>query len=122
MSATGPFFALLACVAFGSAHAALAEPLNDPTRPPNVTGAPGSDVAEAEAPRQLQSVLISRGRKLAIINGETVALGGHLGEAVVAGISETEVVLRFPDHSETLKLLGGIERKPVTGESGKGRK
>jgi len=93
---------------------ALAQPLTDPTRPPNVTSTPGAEqVLESEAPRQLQSILFSHSRKVAVINGETVPLGGKIGDATVAKITESEVVLRYPDRTEVLKLLGDIERKPV---------
>jgi MSHA biogenesis protein MshK len=103
--------------------AALAQPLSDPTRPPNVSNAPtGEQVLDSETPRQLQSILFSRNRKVAVINGETVPLGGKVGEAVVAKITESEVVLRYPDRTETLKLLGDIERKPVGKAAVKGAK
>jgi MSHA biogenesis protein MshK len=96
-----------------TAQAALGQSLADPMRPPNVAGAASTEDAETEAPRQLQSVLFSAGRKIAVINGETVALGDRVGDGVVTKISQTEVVLKFPDRIEVLKLLGGIERKPV---------
>ena len=112
-----------AAFACGAAHAAIAQPLADPTRPPNVSTAPGGEqTLDAEAPRQLQSILFSRNRKIAVINGETVALGGTVGDAVVAKISPTEVVLRYPDRTEVLKFFGGIERKPVGGIRAKGGK
>ncbi|HEX2566490.1 MAG TPA: MSHA biogenesis protein MshK [Burkholderiales bacterium] len=104
---------LLACSA--PAHGALGQSLADPTRPPNVSGAPGAQ-GDAEAPSTiLQSVLISPGRKLAVINGAVVPLGGKVGEATLTSISESQVVLKFADRIEVVKLLGGIERRPVRG-------
>ena len=106
-----------------TAHAALAQTLGDPTRPPSVTaGAAGAETVESEAPRQLQSILFSRGRKVAVIDGQAVGLGAQIGDAVVAKISESEVVLKYPDRVETLKLLGGVERKPVGAAPVKGAK
>ena len=100
-------------------HGALGQPLSDPTRPPSVNGIAGPQ-GEAEAPTTvLQSVLISPGRKLAVINGSVVPLGGKVGDATLAGISESEVVLQYADRKEVVKLLGGIERMPATGERGK---
>ena len=98
----------------GAAHGALAQGLADPTRPPNVVPAAGGGQAEAEAPStQLQSVLLSPRRKLAVINGQTVALGEKVGDAVVTKITESAVVLKYGDRTEVLKLLGDVERKPV---------
>ena len=94
-------------------HGALGQSLSDPTRPPNAGGAPGQGDADT-SPTVLQSVLISPGRKLAVINGAVVPLGGKVGEATLAGISETQVVLKYSDRTEVIKLLGGIERIPVT--------
>ena len=105
---------LLLGLCAGAAQAAAAQGLADPTRPPNVAAAPAGVDAEPELPsNQLQSVLISSTRKIAVINGQSVALGGKLGDAVLARISETEVVLKYPDRTEVLKLLGGIERQPA---------
>lgn len=103
--------ALLFAASLGTIRPALAQPLTDPTRPPNVAGIDG---AEAEPPaNQVQSVLIARGRRVAIVNGATVKVGDKLGDAVVRNISESGVVLQYPDRSETLKLLGDVKRRPV---------
>jgi MSHA biogenesis protein MshK len=95
-------------------HGALGQSLSDPTRPPNTSGAQGPQ-GDLEAPTTvLQTVLISPGRKLAVINGSVVLLGGKVGEATLASISETGVVLKYSDRTEVITLLGGIERVPVT--------
>ena len=95
------------------AQGALGQSLSDPTRPPNVSAGPGAQ-GDAEAPTTvLQSVLISPGRKLAVINGSVVPLGGKVGDATLASISESEVMLKFSDRTEVLRLLGGVERTPV---------
>jgi MSHA biogenesis protein MshK len=95
-------------------HGALGQSLSDPTRPPSTSGAPGPQ-GDADAPSTvLQSVLISPGRKLAVINGAVVPLGAKVGDATLSSISETEVVLTYSDRTEVLKLLGGIERIPAT--------
>jgi MSHA biogenesis protein MshK len=107
------FAGLLLCAAsLGAVQAALGQSLADPTRPPNVTA--GRDNEELEPPaNQVQSVLIARGRRIAIVNGTTVRVGDKLGDAVVKSISEAGVVLQYSDHAETLKLLGDIKRRPV---------
>lgn len=87
--------------------------LSDPTRPPTVAAGSGGVQDEAPAGRQLQSVLLSGGRKLAIIDGATVPLGGMVGEARVVKISETEVTLKTGDETEVLKLYPAVEKQPV---------
>ena len=91
-----------------------AQGLSDPTRPPGATsGMTQSSGAEEQAvsATQLQSVLIAAGRRVAVINGQTVALGGTFGEAKVIKISETEVVLRRGAETEVLKMYPGIEKQ-----------
>jgi len=88
-------------------------PLADPTRPPMV--APGARDAAAPgagagAPR-LQSILISPQRRLAVIDGRTVALGGRVEQATLVQIAETYVMLRQGTELKTLELYPGVVRK-----------
>ena len=94
------------------APAALAQGLADPTRPPSASAQGGPDDA-LPAGRQLQSVLLSGGRKIAVIDGNMVALGGMLGDARVVRITETEVVLKTGEETETLKLFPGVDKQAV---------
>lgn len=88
-----------------------AQALTDPTRPPGaVMLSPGEP--QSEPATRLQSVLLSSGRKLAIIDGVTVRLGGMVGEARVVRITETEVTLKTGDETEVLKLFPAIEKRP----------
>jgi MSHA biogenesis protein MshK len=95
----------------------LARDLPDPTRPSGSLGqAPGGagklpGAAEDAAALQLQSVIVSPERKVAIINGKTVRLGEKIGDAVVAKITEGEVVLRTGKDLQTLKLFPGLEKR-----------
>ena len=106
--------AAAATLAMGGVYGQL---LTDPTRPPSALSAPqdtSSGGIQEDAPRgsQLQSVLLSRGRKLAVISGETVPLGGMVGEAKLVRITETEVTLKKGDETEVLKLFPGIDKQP----------
>ena len=82
--------------------------LPDPTRPPAPpTSASVSDSATSQAPRaahQLQSILISSTRRLAVIDGRTVPLGGEFSGATVTSITEAGVTLRRGKETETLRL------------------
>lgn len=86
---------------------AQAQALDDPTRPPAALWAPASAAPVVAARPQLQSVLISTqpgGRRLAVIDGQTVKVGSRVGDAVVTGIHDTAVLLRRGKSLETFKL------------------
>lgn len=95
----------------GAALPAGGQELVDPTRPPNAP-APGMQEG-APAGTQLQSVLIAPGRRIAIVNGKSVALGDVLGESKVVKITETEVVLQKGNETEVLKMFPGVEKQSV---------
>jgi MSHA biogenesis protein MshK len=85
--------------------------LSDPTRPPNAsTIAAAAGAPDAAAGPRLQSVLISPDRKLAIIDGQTVALGGSVGDATLVQISETGVTLKRGAELTRLELYPGVVR------------
>lgn len=88
----------------------FAETFLDPTRPPASLGLAAGPISPASGP-VLQSVLISPGRMLAIISGQTVRLGEKFGEARVVKITESEVLLRSGKDLQTLKLFPGIEKR-----------
>ena len=103
--------------------ASLAQALTDPTRPP--TEPLPSDAPTALAPAdaskpRLQTILISPTRKLAVIDGRTVALGERFGDARLVSISETAVVLKRGDKTETLRLLPGELEKSVHRDKARG--
>lgn len=96
-------------------YAAAASPqsgaLVDPTRPPtSSTESSGNESAAPPGP-QLQSVLISPTRRVAVISGSTVVQGGRYGNATVASISEGAVLLRYADRKETLHLIPGVMKR-----------
>jgi MSHA biogenesis protein MshK len=89
---------------------ASAQSLVDPTRPPNATY---GDTDVIPTGPQLQSIRIATNRRLAIINGTTVAVGGMVGEAKVVRITESEVTLQKGDETEVLKLYPGVDKQPI---------
>jgi MSHA biogenesis protein MshK len=97
---------------------AQAQTLDDPTRPPAALWAPANAAPVVAARPQLQSVLISTqpgGRRLAIIDGQTVKVGGKVGDAVVTEIHDTAVVLRRGKSLETFKLYPSSKTDNKTG-------
>ena len=96
-------FALAALASWG----ACAQALPDPTRPPatlyNAPGASGTAKAGPQLP-QLQSVLVSQGRRVAVIDGETYRVGDSYQGKRLVSVSATEVVLAQGKRRQVLKL------------------
>lgn len=85
---------------------AAAQTLADPTRPPAALDSSRLDAAGDGLPR-LQSVLISPragGRHVAVIDGETVRLGGSFRGARVARMTQSEVELVRGRERQVLRL------------------
>lgn len=89
--------------------AGAAQGLADPTKPPNAGEAPGEGGASAAGP-QLQSVILSSRRKLAVIDGQTVPLGHKAGEFTLVALSVSEAVLRRGEETRILKLYPAAEK------------
>jgi len=106
---------LISCPAWGGA---------DPTRPPDVwlNAVPGDAMAETKDSR-LQSVLRPKnGRPLAIIGGQTVALGQRYGDAILIRVNESDVVLRGEDGITRLYLTPQVDKRMLKAGSGKPEK
>ena len=104
----------IAALAIAAGPAAAAETLRDPTQPPGAaeTGAGG----EAAGP-VLQAILISPDRKVAIIDGRAVALGGKVGSERLVSISETEVRLKGSEGVRSLRLFPAVEKSAAGSKS-----
>lgn len=99
---------------------ALAAPVDlpDPTRPPASLSTQPNDAEVSAAGPELQSVLISSHRREAIVSGRTVRVGDRVGDAKVAKITESEVVLRNGQDMRVLKLFPQIEKRMVREHTG----
>ncbi len=121
-AAASAFVVLMAFVGAPSVAPASAQGLTDPTRPPADLAVKAPVIEGAASPvHQLQSVIISPTRKAAIINGVLVELGGKYGDAVLAKVSEDEVVLRSGTSREVLKLYPAVD-KTKAGKRARGKK
>jgi MSHA biogenesis protein MshK len=113
---------ILACCGSALAGPALAgQALQDPTRPPAnmMAGAAATATASSAGP-QLQTILIGRapgGRHLAVIDGETVRLGGDFHGARVARIADNEVELVRGRERQVLRLVPALADKGAGGMS-----
>jgi len=104
----------LACCLLPSAFC-YAEELPDPTRPPASIAAPvaASSVEAAPAPAGLQSIIISKTRRAAIIDGETVELGGKHGDAKLVEVNEGSVILQGAQGRQVMTLFPDVK---ITGK------
>ena len=91
---------------------AVAETLADPTRPPAAL-MPAQAASAGSAGTALQSVLISHGRRIAIINGKEVRVNDLYNGARVVKILESEVVLRNGRDVQVLKLFPDVDKRVV---------
>jgi len=102
---------LAGIILLAAVSSAYAQGLSDPTRPANAAGTAGEG---ASASSGLQTIIRRTGAKpAAVINGEYVQLGGRVGDARLVKVGEDSVVLQGPAGREEMKLLPGIEKKPV---------
>jgi len=89
-----------------------AEELADPTRPPAAIAAPvvaaASGVVENK-PLGLQSILISKTRRAAIIDGKTVELGGKYDGAKLIEVAEDRVVLQGAHGRQVMTLFPDVK-------------
>jgi MSHA biogenesis protein MshK len=104
---------LLSLLLAAMAGAAFAQSLVDPTQPPPESRqfAPGmSDAPTVSTGPQLQSVLIgTRGREVAVIDGQTVRLGEKFNGAVLVKVSKNQVVLQNGRDKQVLTLFPDAE-------------
>jgi len=87
-----------------------AEELPDPTRPPAIIAMPviaASGVADK--PARLQSIIISKTRRAAIIDGETVELGGKHGDAKLIEVNEGSIVLLSAEGRQVMALFPDVK-------------
>jgi len=107
---------MLALAVLTLSQIVTAESLPDPTRPAIDLGGSGSAAVPAEvAPQGLQSTIISPQYRAAIINGETVRLGGKSGDSRLVEVHETSVVLQNAQGRHVMELFpkAGIVKNEV---------
>lgn len=104
MAARMMAFALVALLAMP----ATAGSLPDPTALPSTQAPDGGDDQQAWT---LTAIKLSRKQKIAVIDGQEVAVGGRYRDARVVRISESEVVLRRGRDTTVLKLYPHVEKK-----------
>lgn len=115
---------ILLILAIGLPSGAGAQALVDPTRPPGDLGTSTGAGVAAGGP-VLQSVMLSPKRKVAVISGEMVVLGGRYGSARLVRLTESEAVLKDGSETTVLRLFPLVEKRPLPdarGGAGQSRK
>jgi MSHA biogenesis protein MshK len=105
-------------LAASAAFPLLAQELPDPTRPPPALMAGASDNTRARETPVLQSVLVSPGRRAALIDGTWVSLGGRYADARVVAIDEAAVILQGPEGKRELRLFPEVVKRLAEKEEG----
>jgi len=125
--------ALALALALGSGQGlaqAQAQALSDPMQPPaSVYLAPanaaGGEQASGGGP-VLQSTLLSKGRRIAMIDGKPMQVGDRIGRARIVSIDPGAVTLRESNTTRVLQLYPGTgvtrPRAAKAAESRKGAK
>lgn len=99
-------FALLA-----GAHAAAGE-LEDPTRPSYLPAESAEAVVRAPAWR-VESIIVSPGRRLAVINGRVVGVNDRIDAARVVEILPYEVRLEYQGEIRHVSLVPTRVKRPA---------
>jgi MSHA biogenesis protein MshK len=98
-------FLLLAALA----APAVAQELYDPTRPlGHVQG------VATETPLELNSILIGKDRRIAVINGQQAAERERIGDIVVVRILPNRVIVQRDGRQYELKLHGPLKKKSAS--------
>ena len=87
----------------------LAQELTDPMRPPAFAAPAGAAPGEQTAGGGLvlQSTLLSKGRRIAMIDGKPVKVGDWIGRARIISIDPGTVTLREANTTRVLQLYPG---------------
>jgi hypothetical protein len=96
--------------------AAAEDALPDPTRPSIDLNSSGADsktdvIPDEAASHGLQSIIISPRYRAAIINGETVMIGGKTGDSKLVEVRETSVVLQNAQGTRVVELFPKVSIK-----------
>lgn len=89
----------------------LAQALSDPMQPPAFAAAAGAATGEQTwgGGLLLQSTLLSKGRRIAMIDGKPMKVGDRIGRARIMSIDPGAVTLREANTTRVLRLYPGVE-------------
>lgn len=107
------YLAIVAAIAL--AAPVMADDLGDPTQPTRVVAhaSPATPVERAPSWR-LESIIVSPGRRLAVINDRVVGVSDRVGGATVIEILPYEVRLEYRGEIRRIALLPAQIKRPAT--------
>ncbi|WP_152604031.1 hypothetical protein [Methylotenera sp. N17] len=99
----------------------MAEVLRDPTMPPPQSGLVSAERLPTVAPPpMLQSITLGSSAKFAMINGQTVMLGGSYEDWTLIRLSANEAVLRAKDgKTKVLVMDYAIQKRSASAQPAK---
>lgn len=108
-----PVFAAATLLLIGAA-AHAAEQLVDPTRPSHLPPPASTVGATPRAPSwRVESIIVSPGRRLAVINGRVVGVNDRVSGAKVLEILPYEVRLEYQGEIRAIALVATRIKRPV---------
>lgn len=93
-------------------YLAQAQALTDPMRPPAFAAPAAAGVQSWGGEPVLQSTLLSKDRRIAMIDGKPMKVGDRIGSARIVSIDQNTVTLREAKRITVLHLYQGVK---VTG-------
>lgn len=96
--------------------AGLTQSLDDPMRPP-AAESQAAIAAGAPAAGQLQAVIVSPQRKIAVIDGAVVPLGADVRGGKLAGVSDSVAIVRKNGERDVLLMHPNIDKRPARPDS-----
>lgn len=110
------FRGVLGLALLAAAGLAPAQQLGDPTQPTALDEPAAAGAVVKAGPRwRLQSTLVADNRRLAIINGRTVAAGDRIDGATVREVRQEGVTLEVDGRRVELRMLGAVDVKRAGG-------
>ena len=106
---------LTGCLAAFAAAAQAQAPgriLIDPMRPAGMAETPSDPAAAGAGGAGVQVILTSPERKLALIDGKVVPLGGDARGGTLVGLSDSGAVLHKDGSRDVLLMHPAIDKKP----------
>jgi len=89
--------------------ACFAQNLSDPMRPPGFAAPGGTGEQTSGGGLVLQTTLLSKGRRIAMIDGKPMKVGDRIGKARIISIEAGAVTLREANTTTVLQLYPGVE-------------
>lgn len=89
-------------------HLAQAQVLSDPMRPPAFAAPAAAGEPSSGGGLVLQSTLLSKGRRIAMIDGKPMQVGDRIGKARIVSIDPGAVTLREANTTRVLHLYQGV--------------